>query len=52
MWDTVDSTPTHLSHDMPCPQCGHAVHTYLSCSDSCRCVPAPLPGTELVGSAA
>jgi hypothetical protein len=45
MWDTVETTTTHLSHDMPCPGCGHATHTYLSCSDSCACVPPPVPGT-------
>jgi hypothetical protein len=45
MWDTVETATTHLSHDMPCPGCGHATHTYLSCSDSCACVPPPAPGT-------
>lgn len=40
MWDTVESIPaTHLSHDMPCPRCGHAKHTYLACSDTCGCRP-------------
>jgi hypothetical protein len=38
MWDTVDTNGTHLSHDMPCPGCGHATHSYLPCSDSCACV--------------
>lgn len=38
MWDTVETNSTHLSHDMPCPNCGHAIHTYLPCSDSCDCV--------------
>lgn len=42
MWDTVSESSTHLSHDMPCAECGHAVHTYLACSDSCDCVPARL----------
>ena len=37
MWDTVQTSRTHLSHDLPCPGCGHAAHTYLPCSDSCRC---------------
>ena len=27
----------HLSHDMPCPRCGHARHTFLPCSDRCDC---------------
>ena len=39
MWDTVQTNAVHLSHDMPCPQCGHALHTYLACGDSCDCVP-------------
>ena len=42
MWDTVESQEhrsVHLSHDMPCPQCGHALHTYLECGDGCDCVP-------------
>jgi hypothetical protein len=39
MWDTVESPTTqHLTHDMPCPHCGHATHTYLPCSDTCECV--------------
>jgi hypothetical protein len=52
MWDTVETTTTHLSHDMPCPGCGHATHTFLSCSDTCDCVPAPLPGMVLAHDAA
>ena len=39
MWDTIETTSTHLSHDMPCSRCGHATHSYLACSDSCDCVP-------------
>ena len=47
MWTTDHDTNTkqHLSHDLPCPACGHAVHTYLACSDSCPCEPTVLPGT-------
>ena len=30
--------------DQPCARCGHAVHTYLACSDTCSCTPIPLPG--------
>ena len=30
---------THLSHDRPCPHCGHALHTFLACSDTCDCQP-------------
>lgn len=41
MYDTVDDhCTTHLSHDLPCLQCGHAMHTYLACSDTCDCRPA------------
>ncbi|GAA1951494.1 hypothetical protein GCM10009798_08460 [Nocardioides panacihumi] len=39
MWDTADTQAHPLSHEMPCPQCGHASHTYLPCSDTCNCVP-------------
>lgn len=42
MWDTVEdstvSSTEHLSHDRPCPHCGHALHVYLAC-DGCDCVP-------------
>lgn len=49
MWDTVqDQTEqqrVHLSHDLPCPGCGHGRHSYLPCSDSCACT----RGRVLVG---
>ena len=45
MWDTVDTASSHLTHDMPCPRCGHGRHTYLACSDTCPCQPDPAPGT-------
>jgi hypothetical protein len=49
MWDTVQTTGhntgPHLSHDLPCPACGHAVHTYLPCDDGCDCPPTVMPGT-------
>jgi len=45
MWDTVQTNEMHLSHDLPCPRCGHAVHTYLACSDTCACEPTALPGS-------
>ena len=50
MWDTVQNTSVHLSHDMPCPRCGHALHTYLPCGDNCDCEPVRMPGrtTDLV----
>jgi hypothetical protein len=44
MWDTVESTSTHLSHDLPCFGCGHATHSFLACSESCGCVGVALPG--------
>ena len=47
MWDTPPTDPhgtVHLSHDLPCPRCGHATHTYLACSDTCACVPPSAPG--------
>ncbi|WP_248580549.1 hypothetical protein [Nocardioides sp. InS609-2] len=34
----------HLSHDRPCYSCGHAMHSYLPCSDSCTCTPQLAPG--------
>ncbi len=45
MWDTVQTNEIHLSHDLPCPSCGHGVHTFLACSDSCACVRTGLPGS-------
>ena len=50
MWDTVQIVETHLSHDLPCLNCGHPAHTYLACSDSCACLPTLMPGS--VSSAA
>ncbi|WP_183407073.1 hypothetical protein [Nocardioides marmorisolisilvae] len=48
MWDTVQTNEVHLSHDLPCGRCGHAMHTFLACSDTCDCVPAAMPGGVLV----
>lgn len=45
MWDTTPNNHQHLSHDLPCPACGHAVHTYLACSDTCACRPTIMPGS-------
>ncbi len=45
MWDTVETMDVHLSHDLPCAGCGHAVHTYLACSDTCDCVRTGMPGS-------
>jgi hypothetical protein len=50
MWDTGQTDDVHLSHDLPCPRCGHAVHTYLACSDTCDCVRTVLPGTVTAGT--
>lgn len=45
MWDTLqDQGHSHLTHDLPCGRCGHAVHTYLACSDTCGCAPCVMPG--------
>lgn len=44
MWDTVQTSHTYLSHDLPCQRCGHATHTFLSCDDGCDCQPASMPG--------
>ncbi len=46
MWDTVDTNETHLSHELPCPRCGHEAHTFFPC-DGCDCQPAPMPGAAL-----
>lgn len=46
MWDTVedDKRTEPLSHDLLCSRCGHAMHTFLACSDTCDCIPAAMPG--------
>ena len=45
MWDSLGTAnPKHLSHDMPCPYCGHAAHMFLPCSDTCACAPTSMPG--------
>ena len=48
MWDTVQASDHHLSHDRPCPDCGHALHTYLACDDACACQPTMVPARVLV----
>ncbi len=45
MWDTVQTNEQHLSHDLPCPRCGHGVHTFLACGDNCACEPVVMPGS-------
>ena len=44
MWDLVEESPRHLSHDLPCLHRGHAAHTYLPCDDACECERSPIPG--------
>ena len=44
MWDTVQTNDVHLSHDLQCPRCGHAVHTYLPCGTDCACERVDMPG--------
>ena len=44
MWDTAVEIGSHLSHDAPCVRCGHAMHTFLPCSDACDCTPPVGPG--------
>ncbi len=44
MWDTVQTNDFHLSHDLPCPRCGHGTHTFLACGDACTCPPVAMPG--------
>jgi hypothetical protein len=51
MWDTVQTNETHLSHDMPCQRCGHALHRFLSCGDGCDCKPSSMPGEQALLSA-
>jgi hypothetical protein len=36
MWDTAVEISTHLTHDPPCPRCGHGDHRFLPC-DHCVC---------------
>ncbi|WP_328530791.1 hypothetical protein OG984_06555 [Nocardioides sp. NBC_00368] len=51
MWDTAQDTENTnvrsfpMSHFLPCPRCGHEVHTYLACSDTCPCAPVVMPGS-------
>ncbi|HEX8780917.1 MAG TPA: hypothetical protein VF728_07090 [Nocardioides sp.] len=41
MWDTIQDQESrqtvHLTHDLPCPECGHGPHSFLPCSDTCTC---------------
>ncbi|HRC41630.1 hypothetical protein [Nostocoides sp.] len=44
MWERVEENTRHLSHDMPCLNCGHAEHIYLPCDAACGCSRSPIPG--------
>jgi hypothetical protein len=44
MWDTVQPSDAHVSHDLPCLHCGHAAHVYLACDAACGCEPVGMPG--------
>ncbi|TQL68610.1 hypothetical protein FB381_2505 [Nocardioides albertanoniae] len=51
MWDTAqhpENTAARtitMSHFLQCQRCGHEVHTYLACSDTCACAPVVMPGS-------
>jgi hypothetical protein len=51
MWDSVTDNDQHLSHDLPCSRCGHAMHTFLACDEHCDCAPCEMPGARLFDSA-
>jgi hypothetical protein len=44
MWDTAETGAESLSHDLPCPWCGHAGHLYLPCDAGCGCQASMMPG--------
>lgn len=49
MWDTAEmlhSSDAQLSHDLPCPACGHGAHTVLPCGGGCDCPPVAMPGSQ------
>ncbi len=50
MWDAVNDDDQHLSHDLPCPRCGHGLHTFLACDELCDCAPCVMPGSELLSA--
>jgi hypothetical protein len=50
MWDTVSENSRPLSHDLPCPRCGHAMHTFLVCDEQCDCTPCEMPGSRLLSA--
>jgi hypothetical protein len=50
MWDRPQTNQIHLSHDLPCPRCGHAAHVYLTCDDGCGCAPTSMPGAVAIAA--
>lgn len=44
MWDHVLENTIHISHDLPCLQCGHTAHSFLACDIDCACPGTPTPG--------
>jgi hypothetical protein len=50
MWEIEpDDNAATLSHEMPCPRCGHPPHLFLRCGDECDCEPEEMPGDRLTG---
>lgn len=51
MWETAsaEDDTDHLTHEMPCPLCGHPPHLYLECGPDCECEPEGMPGERLTG---
>lgn len=47
MRGVIQINSRHLSHDLPCPRCGHPAHIYLACGDGCDCEPTLMPGSTL-----
>lgn len=50
MWDTAEIHTSRITHDPPCPRCGHAGHSYLPCDDTCRCEWTGMPGLVRPGT--
>ena len=56
MWDTAQNPETTnvgsfpRSHFLRCQRCGHEVHTYLACSDTCSCAPVVMPGSAALAA--
>jgi hypothetical protein len=50
MWETPPddgSGAEPLTHEMPCPRCGHPPHLFLACGGDCDCEPEEMPGERL-----